>query len=91
MTKPTSEVDTPGVKIRRLISLRLIEALSAPETATPGILQAAIRFYEMTKSSEDEPLSKKEIEDFLGEVPFPVKRNIKDAVKQISAKESTNG
>lgn len=72
-----------------MIEQRLVEALSETDTATPGMIQAALRFYEMTKSGDDDaPIPQEAIDAVRDDLPFPVRKAI---ASPAPTKVTTNG
>ena len=56
-------------KIKDLLSKRMIEALSDPETATPGVMQAALRFLS-DNQGDAVPEPGSAIDRLMDQVPF---------------------
>jgi hypothetical protein len=67
-----SQDEAPKIRtINDLVADRLIDALASPETATPGMLQAALRYLSdngVTKDTIIEPGSA--VDDILRSLPF---------------------
>lgn len=55
--------------IKNLLSQRMVEALSEPETATPGVMQAALRFLS-DNQGDAVPEPGSAIDQLMDQVPF---------------------
>lgn len=74
MQTPQPEAQDTREQIKRLIGLRLVEALKQSDVSSQ-IVQAAIRFIEMdTPEDDDRPVPKADLEAVRDSLPFQVKK-----------------